>query len=207
VAAKLPWFLSGEPDVLTLLDEQVATTIDGIRAYVSWAKSGEEDDARAVRDAEHAADDARRAVAEALRRSLVTPLEPEDLYTMSERIDAIINGAKNAVRDAEALEWKADAATAQIADLILAATEQIAQAVHCIRMDPEQASKSADAATHHARQVEKVYRSAIVSLRDRCIDDSLSFMTALAAYRSQLAIADAITHVSHRIWYSVLRSA
>ena len=206
MASKLPWFLSGEPDVLTLLENHVAETVTGVRAYEAWTRSSSETDARAVRDAEHAADAARRAVADALRRTLVTPLEPEDIYTMSERIDAIINGAKNVVRDADALSWKPDEAMAQMATLLVQGTEQIAEAVRLIRSDSEQASKRADGATHCARQVEKAYRAAIVALRDRAADDTLSLVTTFEAYRSQLAISDAIVHVAHRIWYSVLKA-
>jgi uncharacterized protein Yka (UPF0111/DUF47 family) len=125
---------------------------------------------------------------------------------MSERIDAIINGAKNAVRDADALAWKPDDATARMAALLLEGTEQIAEAVRCIRTDSEQASKRADDATHCARQVEKAYRAAIVALRDRGSDDTLSLVTTYEAYRSQLAISDAIVHVAHRIWYAVLKA-
>jgi uncharacterized protein Yka (UPF0111/DUF47 family) len=202
----MPWFLSGEPDVLALLDEQVEATVTGMRAYAAWTRSASEDDALAVRDAEHAADDARRRMADGLRSALVTPLEPEDLYTMSERLDAIINAAKNSVRDAQALEWRPDDATAGMADLFLEGTEHIAHAVSCIRDDPAEASKRADDATHCARLVEKAYRAAIVSLRDHEDEDALALVTRFATYRNQLAISDAIVHVAHRIWYSVLKA-
>ena len=92
MAARLPWFLAGEPDVLGLLDEQAQVTVAGMRAFASWSSGGDHD-AQEVRDCEHRADDARRALAEALRTVLVCPLEPEDVYTMSERLDVVVNGA------------------------------------------------------------------------------------------------------------------
>jgi uncharacterized protein len=206
VTPRMPWFLSGEPDVLALLDEQVEATVTGMRAYAAWMRSASDDDAQAVRDAEHAADDARRRMVEGLRRALVTPLEPEDLYTMSERLDAVINGAKNSVRDAQALEWTPDAATAGMADLLVEGTDHVAQAVRCIRDDPTEAGKRADEATHCSRLVEKAYRAAIVSLRDQQQADALSLVTTFEAYRNQLAISDAVVGVAHRIWYSVLKA-
>jgi hypothetical protein len=136
----------------------------------------------------------------------VTPLEPEDLYTMSERIDAVINGAKNSVRDAQALEWTPDAASAGMADLLVEGTDHLALALRCIRHDPTAAGKRADDATHCCRMVEKAYRAAIVSLRQQEHADALSLVTTFEAYRNQLAISDAIVHVAHRIWYSVLKA-
>ena len=206
MATRLPWFLSGEPDLLALLHAQAEATVAGMRAFASWANGASEEDANAVRLAEHHADDARRRLTDELRKSLVTPLEPEDLYTMSERLDTVINGAKNAVRDAQALDWQPDRATADMAALLLKGTEHLAEAVRCIRRDPTGASKQADEATHCARQVEKVYRASIVGLRDGTSADPLSIVTTYEAYRSLLAISDALVHVSHRIWYSVLKA-
>lgn len=206
MAVRLPWFLAGEPDVLGLLDEQAKVTVEGMRAFASWS-SGGVDDGEKVRDCEHRADDARRALAEALRTVLVSPLEPEDLYTMSERLDVVVNGAKNVVRDAEALGWQPDEAAAAMAALLLGGTEHLAAAITCIKTDAVEASQRADAATKTARNVERGYRDAMVSLRDQPEDGSLALITAYEAYGRYLAIGDAIVGVAHRIWYAVLKTA
>jgi hypothetical protein len=46
----------------------------------------------------------------------------------------------------------------------------------------------------------------MVALRDAHIDDALTLITTYEAYRGYLAIGEAIDHVAHRIWYSVLRA-
>ena len=207
MALRLPWFLSGEPDVLALFDAQVEETVRGMESFAAWAASGSKEDALAVRKAEHAADEARRRLMEVLRKALVTPLDPEDLYTMSERLDTVINGAKNAVRDAEALEWKPDKATAEISQWLLEGTQHLSHAVRLIRRDPKEASERADEATHCARKVEKVYRAAIASLRTDRAEDPLSVVTTYEAYRALLAISDGLVHVAHRIWYALLKES
>ena len=55
------WFLPAQPDLMGLLAEQGRITLEGIDAFVEWAAgaAGKDDE---VRDAEHRADDARRAV-------------------------------------------------------------------------------------------------------------------------------------------------
>jgi uncharacterized protein len=207
MAARLPWFLSGEPDVLGLLDAQAKVTVEGMQAFAAWSAGGGNDDAQRVRVCEHAADDARRALADALRKALVTPLEPEDLYTMSERLDVVINDAKNTVRDAEALGWQPDAAAAAMADLLLGGTEHLAAAIACIKSDADEASQRADAATKTARNVERGYRHAMVALRNQPEDGALALITSYEAYGRYLAISDAIVGVAHRIWYAVLKQA
>jgi len=207
MAARLPWFLSSEPDLLGLLDAQAKVTVEGMQAFGAWSAGGSSDDAQRIRDCEHAGDDARRALAHALRTALVTPLEPEDLYTMSERLDVVVNGAKNVVRDADALGWQPDEAAAAMAELLLEGTEHLAAAIACIKSDPEQASQRADAATKTARDVERGYRDAMVALRNQPGDGALAVITAYEAYGRYLAISDAIVGVAHRIWYAVLKTA
>ena len=205
-SVRLPWFLSGDPDLLQLLGNQMTETVVGMRAFAQWSASGAEADAQVVRDAEHAADRARRALAEGLQKVLVPPLEPEELYTMSERLDVVINRAKSVVRDSQAVGWHPDAAATTMATALLEGTGHLAEAVGCIRADAARASKCADEATHCVRKVEKAHRAAMVALKDAHIDDALALITTYEAYRGYLAVGDAIAHVAHRIWYSMLRA-
>ena len=79
----LHWLLPETPDVLGLLENQLAITRSGAEAFAAWA-AGDVDQAAAVRRAEHAADTAKRELQRALRAALVTPLEPEDLFSLSQ---------------------------------------------------------------------------------------------------------------------------
>ncbi|MET0148461.1 MAG: DUF47 family protein, partial [Acidimicrobiales bacterium] len=83
------WFLPAQLDLMGLLAEQGRITLEGIDAFVEWAAgaAGKDDE---VRDAEHRADDVRRAVQRALRIAFTTPLSAEDLYELSERLDAVL---------------------------------------------------------------------------------------------------------------------
>jgi hypothetical protein len=53
------WFLPSTPDVLQTLRRQAATTVGGVAAFAGWSQ-GDLEQAQAVKDAEHAADDDRR---------------------------------------------------------------------------------------------------------------------------------------------------
>ncbi len=111
------WFLPREPNVLGLLRAQVEITIAGMEAFGAWAR-GNADQAAEVQAAEHRADDAKRALQRELRAAFSTPLDPEDIYELSERLDEVIGGAKDLVREAEVLAVEPDPLLAEMADIV-----------------------------------------------------------------------------------------
>ena len=64
-----------------------------------------------VRAAEHEADEVRRGCRPSCAR-VQHPIDQEDLYSLSELLDAVLNAAKNIVREAEVLAIDPDAPVA-----------------------------------------------------------------------------------------------
>ena len=58
----------------------------------------------------------------------MTPIDAEDLYVMSERLDAVLNGAKDAVREAEVMAVEPDQAVAAMAALLADGVGHLAKA-------------------------------------------------------------------------------
>lgn len=198
-----PWFLRQGPDVLGLLREQARVTAEAVSAFERWSKTGDAAEAQRVRDGEHTADGARRAVLDALRRTLITPLDQEDLYALSERLDQVINEAKNVVREADALAWEPDPFAAEMAEHVREAADLILAAFVALPDDPGAAGRNADAATKRARALQKAYRRALAAIP---MDGDLrTSITMLHLYSRYDQIADAIARVSHRTWYAVLK--
>jgi uncharacterized protein len=112
------WFLPENPDVLDMLCRQAAITCEGMTALVGWANA-EPGAAERVRDFEHQADEAKRELRLALTNAFITPIDAEDLYVMSERLDAVLNGAKDTVREAEVMAMEPDEAVAAMAALLV----------------------------------------------------------------------------------------
>jgi uncharacterized protein Yka (UPF0111/DUF47 family) len=90
--ARRRWFLPEVPDVLGMLGHQAELTVAGVGALERWS-SGDPAAADDVRRLEHEGDDAKRALRIALREAFTTPIDAEDLYALSERLDALLNGA------------------------------------------------------------------------------------------------------------------
>lgn len=69
------WFLPEIPDVIGMLQEQAAITVNGMEAFTAWA-GGDSARAADVRAAEHDCDEVRRKLVDAVSEAFTTPLQP-----------------------------------------------------------------------------------------------------------------------------------
>lgn len=199
------WFLPSAPDVLGTLREQLAVTLEGLEALRSWA-SGNLSQADVVRDYEHRADVHKREVRELLTTAFTTPLEPEDLLSLSRGIDAIMNGAKDAVREAEVMALAPDEPIAEMAALLVEGMRSLAEALELLEAKAtEGATAAADAAIKSERRIERVYRRAMATLLE--VDDLREVMARRELYRRFSRLGDGVVDVAERIWYAVVKEA
>jgi uncharacterized protein Yka (UPF0111/DUF47 family) len=204
-AVKRSWFLPERPDVLGMLRRQAAVTCDGMVALVGWA-NGEPDAAQRVRDCEHRADETKRELRLALTNAFITPIDAEDLYVMSERLDAVLNGAKDTVRESEVMGIPPDEAVAAMATLLADGARQLATAFD--RLDPDKrgqgsATEAADAAVKSQRRLERVYREAASALLK--VDDLREVMGRRELYRRFSRISDILIQAADRVWYATVK--
>ena len=198
------WFLPDQPDLMGLLAEQGRFTLEGIDAFVDWA-AGAEAKRGDVRDAEHRADDARRAVQRALRIAFTTPFSAEDFYELSERLDAVLNGAKNLVQEADLLALGPDPAIADMAALVGEGTRELVAAFAAIPTDADTALVHADAAIKASRRLEHRYRSAMSALLE--VTDARVLFERRELYRRCARIGEDVVRAAERVWYSVVKEA
>ncbi len=200
-----PWFLRFQPDVLELLRVQVRLTESSLQAFAAWS-AGDAAAETAVRDLEHDGDVARRALVEALREVLSSPLDQEDLYTVSDRLDLVQNSAKNIVRQAEVARWEPDEHAARMAGAALAAIGHLVRAFEVLPDQLTEASGHADAAIKATRGLEKEYRDAVAALARSTGTAGEIFLTG-ELYRRYDSLGYAVIGVCHRVWFSVLKEA
>jgi uncharacterized protein Yka (UPF0111/DUF47 family) len=198
------WFLPRDPDLLGLLCEQSAITVDGMQALVLWA-GGDASAGDRVRECEHRADGMKRRLWRELREAFSPPIDAEDLFTLSSDLDEVLNEAKNLVRELEVMELTPDAATHDMAVLLAEATQHLADAFARLAPDPGDATECADAAIKSARRVERLYRSAMSALLD--VDDLREVSGRREIYRRLSRIADRVHAVAERVWYAVMKEA
>ena len=201
------WFLPEVPDLLGMLQSKADITASGMDAFAAWA-AGDAVRADDVRTAEHECDEVRRRLVDAVSEAFTTPLEPEDLFQLSRDLDRVINGAKNTVREAEAMEFPPDRATAEMAVLLAEGVIHIRTAFGSLDSrgtSAASATEAADAAVKSQRNLERVYRQAACDLLG--VTD-ISVLTARREfYRRISAISDDIVAVADRIWYSRVKES
>lgn len=196
------WFLPQNPDVLALLNEQVTVTLRGLDSFVDWS-AGNAAAERAVRDAEHDADNARRRLMTEVRAAFSPPLEPEDIYELSERLDAVLNGAKNVVREAALMDMAPDPPLAEMAGSLRDGVGHIGGAFRALDSDSDRATAEADAAIKCVRALERSYRMAMSKLL--AVRDIGEITGRRELYRRYARLGEGLESVAERVWYSVVK--
>jgi uncharacterized protein Yka (UPF0111/DUF47 family) len=198
------WFLPETHDVLGMLRRQLAVTAEGMEALARWA-GGDSAQADVVRECEHRADDHKRELRLALTVAFTTPLEAEDLFALSGDLDAMLNGAKDAVRESEVMALPPDEAVAEMAGCLLEGVRHLGRAFDRLGADSAAATEAADAAVKCQRRVERVYRRAMGALLD--VDDLREVMAKRELYRRFSRVGDELAAVAERVWYAVVKEA
>jgi uncharacterized protein Yka (UPF0111/DUF47 family) len=198
------WFLPKNPDLLGLLCEQSAITVDGMQALVAWA-AGEDGAGDRVREYEHQADDKKRQLWRELRDAFSPPIDAEDLFSLSSDLDEVLNAAKNLVREIEVMTIAPDTAAHEMTVLIAEATQSLAAAFALLGNEEGDATVCADAAIKSTRRAEHVYRAAMSALLQ--VDDLREVMARREMYRRLSRIGDHIHTVADRVWYAVMKEA
>ncbi len=198
------WFLPESPDLLGLLVRQGEVVVRGMDALCGWSK-GDPLQAELMRAIEHEGDVAGRGVLMAVKKAFVTPINPEDIYEISERLDAVLNGAKNLIREAELVCMDPDPPMVEMADLLSLGVRDLVRSFPDLASKPDRATECADAAVRQQRSLEHVYRRAMSALLE--IDDIHEVSARRELYRRCARIGDGIEGVAHRIWYAVVKEA
>ena len=202
---KRPWFLPESFDLIGMLRKQAAVTIEGLDALLAWAR-GDPSASGRVRDAEHRADDEKRELRRALTESFASPIDAEDLYELSRHLDEVLNGAKDAVREAEVMAIEPDdhlaAMAASLAEGARHLDEAFARLGRGGGSDPS-ATEPADAAVRSQRNLERSYREASSALLE--IEDLREVAGRRELYRRFARIGDALVEVAERVWYATVK--
>jgi uncharacterized protein Yka (UPF0111/DUF47 family) len=208
VAVKRSWFLPERPDVLGMLRRQAEVTGEGMGALVDWANQVP-GAAERVRQLEHQADHVKRELRRELTTAFTTPVDAEDLYVMSERLDAVLNGAKDTVRESEVMGIAPDQAAAAMATLLTEGVGHLAAAFEQLGPDRPakgvSATEAADAAVKSQRRLERVYREAASALL--AVDDLREVIGRRELYRRFSRISETLIEAADRVWYATVKES
>ena len=198
------WFLPESPDVVGLLRQQIAVTVEGMDAFAAWA-AGDVAAADTVREREHRADTAKRELRLALQAAFVTPLEPEDIFVLSRGVDWLLNHAKDTINESEDMACPPDDALAQMTALLAQALRHIDEAIGRLGIKDGDATEPAGAAIKAERNLERAYRAGMAALLES--DDLRDVTARRELYRRISRMGEGAVDVAERVVYVVVRES
>lgn len=149
---------------IKLLHDQADSTLGGMEALLSYLKNPTSDASAALKMKEKEADEFRRILIFELNKSFVTPIDREDIFSLSRSIDDILDYAYSTVTEMEMLKVKPTSYMEQIASLLRDAASEILMAVDRLEEHPGVASEHAQRAKALENKIEGIYREALAEL-------------------------------------------
>ncbi len=148
-----------------LLIEQARLTEKGLDLLTVYMQKRNSKIARQISQTEKEEDEVRRILIEELMKSFVTPIDREDIFTLSREIDDILDYANTTVDEMEILDVKPTSHMQQMAKMLHDASVELRMAVerlqdkhHSVASDHTQRAKALE------NRVEGVYREALGKL-------------------------------------------
>ncbi|MGC8786560.1 MAG: DUF47 domain-containing protein [Anaerolineae bacterium] len=149
---------------IRLLMEQAQFTVQGMQALEKYMQERNLESAAQVARLEKEADEVRRILIDELNRTFVTPLDREDIFTLSRDIDDVLDYANTTVEEMELLQIQPDVFLQRMASLLSEAAQEILLGVQRLMDHPNVANDHAVRAKALENRVERVYREAIAAL-------------------------------------------
>ena len=152
------------PDFYGLISAQSAQVCRAMDVFVEFMETGDIEIGNRVRAMEKEGDELKSKHMEILNHAFATPMDREDIYRAIVTIDEILNYAKTAVREIEALEIRPDKHMAEMARLIRDGSEALRDGYDKLSTKPRDAEHYAAVARKAERSTEKLYRAALAEL-------------------------------------------
>lgn len=157
-------FKSEPNKFLALLAEQANCTLQGVESLVEYLENPTEECAAKIKRLEREADEVRRILIAELNQTFVTPIDREDIHSLSRNIDDIIDYAYSTVGEMDILDVAPNDFMRRIASLLVEATNEIYLGVLRLADHPSVAEDHAMRAKAMENRVEWVYREALAAL-------------------------------------------
>jgi len=157
-----------------------------------------------VRVLEKEADQIGIEIEKQLVESFVTPIDREDIYDLSDRLDDVIDGAKMTVREVEALELhEDDSHVKEIAATLVEGARCLVSAIEALRHNLALATEQATLARRAENRVSKLYRNAMRELF--ALDDLKRIQKTKELYNSFLEVGKRIDQAAIKLLHVIVK--
>jgi predicted phosphate transport protein (TIGR00153 family) len=153
-----------QSNFLKLLIEQGEHAVAAVEALQSYLKEPSDKNVARARQVEKDADEVRRILIDELNRTFVTPIDREDIFSLSRSIDDLIDYVYTTVEAMEVLSVEPDNALNEIVSLLLDVANEIHLALMRLEDHPGVANEHAMRAKALENRVERLYRQTVAAL-------------------------------------------
>jgi predicted phosphate transport protein (TIGR00153 family) len=185
--------LRRRPDkFLQLLCDQAEHTRQGLEALHAYIREPSQALAVQIHAAEKDADEVRRILIDELNRNFVTPIDREDIFSLSRAIDDVLDYADTTVEEMQTLGVEPNEYLVRMVSLLADAAQEIHRAALRLADHPNVANDHAVRAKALENRVESVYREAIAALFSgpRDVDHVVEMLKLREIYRHLSNAAD-----------------
>ena len=158
------FFRPRQNNFLRLLEQQAGKTVEGLEALSRYMEAQDDVTAQEVERAEREADELRRILIDELNRTFITPIDREDIFSLSRAIDDIVDYAYSTVDEMQILDVESNEHLQQMVSLLHEAGQEILLAMQRLEEHPRVANDHAMRAKALENRVESVYREGIAWL-------------------------------------------
>lgn len=185
-------FRSRESDFLKALGEQALKTREGLEALEAYMKDGNETEAKRLQTIEKEADELRRLLIDDLNHTFITPIDREDLFTLSRTIDDVIDYGYTTLDEMVTLGVKPNTYLQQLASVLREAADELYLGVLQLKSRPQVALDHAVRAKKLENRAESIYRAAVADLfkEPQSVEDIVAILKMREIYRHLSNAAD-----------------
>lgn len=151
-------------DFFKTLTDQASKTLEGVEALMQFVSTMDRAAGDWVKTIEEEADEIRRVLIQELNQTFVTPIDREDIFSLSRAIDDVLDYCTTTVYEFEIYELKSDEQTRTMVAIVLEAAKELRNAVKHLRDYPKLAGDHAVHAKGHENRMELAYRLALAEL-------------------------------------------
>ncbi|MFC1879443.1 DUF47 domain-containing protein [Chloroflexota bacterium] len=194
---------------IALIIEQAEITVRGLDLLKEYMETRSHDTAELLKATEKEADEVRRILVDELNRTFITPIDREDIFSLSRTIDDMIDYAYTTVDEMDILKVKPTKYMTEIASLLRKAAHEIHLATLRLDEHPNVATEHAQRAKSLENRVENLYREALADLFSgpEDIKHVVKMLKTREVYRHLSNTADQGDEAANIIWDIVVKMA
>ncbi len=192
-------------DFYKLLLDQAEKTQDGLAALLEFINNPTQEVGNDVSRLEGEADEIRRILIDDLNRTFVTPIDREDIFSLSRAIDDVLDYAETTVEEMLVLDIKPDAHIKQIVEILLEASNSVTLAVKNIKEHPGVCIEHVIKARKSEHKIERLYRLALADLFKT--NDVIKILKTREVYRHLSNSADRVVAAANVISDILVKNA